>query len=236
MRPGKANSNRRNALIASYRSIDLRRFIRANFSLGAVATVPEISLYTAGPRSGLWRLAERDDAFGAPYWAHLWGGGLALARYVLDNPELVSGRRVLDLGAGSGIVGIAAAKAGASAVVAADIDPYAITAIELNAETNAVTIATRLGDLSTGPLLDVDIVLVGDLFYDAALAAKITALLDRCLASGVLSLIGDPCRAYLPRSRLRLLAEYPGPDFSKLTLSEGRTNSVFLFDRDAPDQ
>ncbi|HLP68392.1 MAG TPA: 50S ribosomal protein L11 methyltransferase [Rhizobium sp.] len=197
--------------------------------------MPEISLYTAGPRSGLWRLAEHDDAFGAPYWAHLWGGGLALARHVLDNPALVSGRRVLDLGAGSGIVGIAAAKAGASAVVAADVDPYAMAAIELNAEANAVSITTRLGDLSAEPVLDFDIVLVGDLFYDEALAERITALLNRCLASGVLSLIGDPCRAYLPRSRLRLLAEYPGPDFSTLTLGQGRTNSVFLFDRDTPD-
>ncbi len=142
---------------------------------------------------------------------------------------------MLDLGAGSGIVGIAAAKAGASAVVSADVDPYAMVAIELNAEANAVSVETRLGDLSTEPLLDFDIVLVGDLFYDEVLAARITAFLDRCLASGVLSLIGDPCRAYLPRSRLRLLAEYPGPDFSTLTLDQGSTNSVFLFERDAPN-
>lgn len=129
----------------------VQKFIQANLPIGFVPSVPEIRLHRAGPRSGLWRLAERDENFDTPYWAHDWGGGLALARYNLDHPEIVAGRRALDLGAGSGIVGIAAAKAGANEVMAADIDPYAIAATGLNAAANGVTIFPYLGDLTEGP-------------------------------------------------------------------------------------
>ncbi len=204
-------------------------FIRANFPLVPVPTVPEIRLHKAGPRSGLWRLAERDGGFGAPYWAHWWGGGLALARHVLDHPQTVAGRRVLDLGCGSGLVGIAAAKAGAAMVMAADTDPYALAAAGLNAAANAVTILPLPGDMTAGAPPEVDIVLVGDLFYDRDLALRVTGFLDRCLAAGIGVLVGDPGREYLPRPRLRRLAEYPGPDFSDTGRSGGRTNAVFSF-------
>lgn len=207
----------------------LLEFIRDNFAVGPVPTLPEIRLHTAGPRSGLWRLAERDEAFGPPYWAHVWGGGLALARYLLDTPDIVDGRRVLDMGAGSGVVGIAAAKAGATDVVAADIDPYAMAAIELNAEANAVAIRPRLSDPTAGPVPDVDVVLVGDLYYEPELAGRMTAFLDRCLASNVGVLIGDPRRDFLPHSRLHLLADYPGPEFSSVSRRERPTNAVFSF-------
>jgi len=196
-----------------------------------VPTVPEIWLHKATPKSGLWRLAERDEAFGAPYWAHYWGGGLALARHVLDRPETVAGRRVLDLGCGSGIVGIAAAKAGARTVIAADTDPYAIVATGLNAVANGVAIQPLPADLTAGPPPEVDIVLVGDLFYDGDLAARVTAFLERCLKSDAEVLIGDPGRAFLPRARLRQLAEYPGPDFSEIERGEGKKNAVFSFGR-----
>lgn len=192
-------------------------------------TLPEIRLHTAGPRSGLWRLAERDEAFGPPYWAHVWGGGLALARHLLDTPDIVAGRRVLDMGAGSGIVGIAAAKAGATSVVAADIDPYAMAAIELNAEANAVDVRPLLADPTSDPVPDVDVVLVGDLYYEPDLAARVTAFLDGCLASTACILVGDPWRDFLPHSRLRLLAEYPGPEFSAISRRERPTNAVFSF-------
>lgn len=194
-----------------------------------VPTLPEIRLHTAGPRSGLWRLAEKDEAFGAPYWAHTWGGGLALARHLLDNPDIVAGRRVLDLGAGSGVVGIAAAKAGATSVVAADIDPYAMAAIELNAEANAVDIRPLLADPTSDPVPDVDVVLVGDLYYEPDLAARVTAFLDGCLASNACILVGDPWRDFLPHSRLTLLAEYPGPEFSAISRQDRPTNAVFSF-------
>src|SRR4051812_37094510 len=107
-------------------SIDAIDFIRANLPLAPVPGIPEIHLHKASPSSGLGRLAAQDAGFGSPYWAYYWAGGLALARYVLDHPEIVAGRRVLDLGAGSGLVAIAAAKAGAGAVIAAEVDPYAV--------------------------------------------------------------------------------------------------------------
>lgn len=186
-------------------------------------------LHKAGPKSGLWRLAEADEAFGNPYWAYHWGGGLALARYVLDHPEAVAGKRVLDLGAGSGLVGIAALKSGAASVLAADVDPYAMAALELNAAANGVVIETRLGDLTQSEPPEADVVLVGDLFYTEDLAMNVTRFLDRCLAKGVDVRVGDPWRAFLPRARLRLLKEYPGFDFGSTREGEPQSNAVFAF-------
>lgn len=186
-------------------------------------------MHKASPRSGLWRLAETDAAFGNPYWAYHWGGGLALARHVLDRPALVAGRRVLDLGAGSGVVAIAAAKAGAASVVAADVDPYAIAAVGLNAEANDVKIETLLGDLTMNASPKADVVLVGDLFYEEQLAKRVTAFLDRCLALDMDVLVGDPWREFLPRNRLELLAEYPGVDFGTGSQPETASNAAFAF-------
>jgi predicted nicotinamide N-methyase len=191
--------------------------------------VPEIRLHRAGSSSGLWRLAERDENFGTPYWAYDWGGGLALARHVLDHPDIIVGRRALDLGAGSGIVGIAALQAGAKEVIAADTDPYAIAATVLNAAANGVAVLTFLGDLTVGSPPAVDIVLVGDLFYDHDLAERVTIFLDQCLEANVEVLIGDPWRAFLPRPRLQLLAEYPGPDFGDINRVGQQKNAVFSF-------
>jgi predicted nicotinamide N-methyase len=186
-------------------------------------------LHKAGPKSGLWRLAELDQDLVAPYWAYHWGGGLALARHILSHPEIVAGRMVLDLGAGSGIVAIAAAKAGAKNVIAADIDPYAIAATGLNAAANGVPVSAFLGDLTAGSPPEVDVVLVGDLFYDADLAKRVIAFLDRCLGSKVEVLVGDPWRAFLPKTRLQILAEYLGPDFGRTGRDEGKQNAVFSF-------
>lgn len=205
-------------------------FIRANLPVVPVPSIPEIRLHKAGPSSGLWRLAETDPEFGSPYWAHYWGGGLALARYILDRTEAVAGRNVLDLGAGSGIVGIAAAKAGANRVIAADVDRYAVAALGLNAAANEVTVSTVLGDLTARPPLAVDVVAVGDLFYERDLAGRVTAFLDRCLESGIDILIGDPWRAYLPRSRIRLLAEYSVSEFGDSGNGATRLSGVFAFE------
>lgn len=210
-------------------AIDVSQFIRANFPLSPAPSVPEVVVHKAGPKSGLWRLAEADDAFGNPYWAYHWGGGLALARYVLDRPEAVAGKRVLDLGAGSGLVGIAAMKAGAMSVLAADVDPYAIAAIGLNAEANGVAIETMPGDLTQSDPPEVDVVLVGDLFYNEELTARVTKFLDHCLARKIAVLVGDPWRATLPRARLSLLKEYPGFDFGSSQDGELRSNAVFAF-------
>lgn len=207
-----------------------RRFIKDNLPVVEVPQAGGIRLHLAGPRSGMARLAgidPRND--GPPYWAYLWGGGLALARHVLDNPGVVAGRRVLDLGAGCGVVGIAAARAGALQVVAADIAPGALAATDLNAARNGVTITPVQGDLTAGAPPAVDVVLVGDLFYEAALATRVVAFLDRCLAAGIAVLIGDPWRAHLPHARLELLAEYPGPDFGTGEAGRQATNAVFAY-------
>ncbi|SEE71530.1 Predicted nicotinamide N-methyase [Rhizobiales bacterium GAS188] len=213
--------------------LDPRQFIQASLPIVPVSSVPEIRLHSAQPASGLWRLAKLDEhGFGSPYWAYHWAGGLALARHILDRPETVAGRRVLDLGAGSGIVGIAAAIAGASEVIAADIDRYAVAALGLNAAANGVTVAVASGDLTAGPSLPVDLIAVGDLFYEPDLAERVTAYLDRCLASGVDVLIGDPGRAFLPRSRLRLLAEYPVSDMGEVKDAVMKSSAVFSFEPD----
>ena len=207
----------------------LRQFIEANLPLAPVAGVPEIRLHQANPTSGLRRLAESDDQFGTPYWAYAWGGGIALARHVFDHPDLVAGRRILDLGSGSGLVGIAAAKSGAIQVSAADVDRYAVAATILNAQANDVSLVPVLGDLTAGLPPPVDMVLVGDLFYAPDLAARVAAFLDRCVLADIIVLIGDPGRAFLPRSRLNLLAEYPGPDFGEGDRPGKPPNAVFSF-------
>jgi predicted nicotinamide N-methyase len=216
-------------VIATTSASRVLEFIQANLPLAAVPTVPEIRLHKAGPRSGIWRLAETDADFASPYWAYDWGGGLALARHILDRPERVAERTVLDLGAGSGIVGIAAAKSGAKSVIAADIDRYAVIAAGLNAAANGVTMATLCADLTAGLPPAVDIVLVGDLFYEADLAARVTRFLDRCLAANIEVLVGDPWRSFLPVPRLALLAQYPGPDFGAGRRETPRQNAVFAF-------
>jgi predicted nicotinamide N-methyase len=209
-------------------SIDPTDFIRANLPLMPVPGIPEIHLHKASPSSGLGRLAARDEhGFGSPYWAYYWAGGLALARHVLDHPEIVAGRRVLDLGAGSGLVAIAAAKADARLVIAAEVDPYAIAALGLNVAHNDAAVSVVHDDLTAGSPPDVDIVLVGDLFYDRDLAERVTAFLDRCLAAGAQILVGDPWRAWLPRTRLRLLAEY---DVAETDSSAAKPSAVFAFE------
>jgi predicted nicotinamide N-methyase len=186
-------------------------------------------LHKAGPKSGIWRLAEiAGDEFLAPYWTSWWGGGVALARHILDHPELVAGRRVLDLGSGSGLVGIAAAKAGASGVICADIDPYAIAVTLMNATENEVELVAELGDPTEGDPPAVDVVLVGDLFYDPRLAARVTAFLDRCVARRMEVLVGDPGRAYLPHTRLHLIAEYESVDYAGGSSASARS-TVFVF-------
>jgi predicted nicotinamide N-methyase len=210
-------------------SPEVAAFITGNLPVFEVPTVPEIRLHKASPQSGLWRLAQADAAFDAPYWAHYWGGGLALGRYILDHRETVSGRRVLDLGCGSGLVGIAAALAGAREVTCIDIDPYAVVAAELNAAMNNVSLSTKCSDILDGPPPAADIILVGDLFYDQTLADRVTVFLDRRLTANIEVLVGDPRRATLPLARLRLLAEYPGLDFGDVAGATQKQNAVFRF-------
>lgn len=191
------------------RARDIGLFMRAHLPVRSVAGVADIMLHQAGPRSGLSRIA----GHAPPYWAHVWGGGLALARHILGHEAAVRGRRVLDLGTGSGLVGIAAAKAGARHVLASDSDPDALAAMSVNAALNGVAVDPLPGDLLDGPPPDVDLVAGGDVFFDAGLAARVTAFLERCTRAGIDVLIGDPWRGPLPREKLRLLADYDVRDF-----------------------
>ena len=191
------------------RDEDIAAFIRDNLPVVTVPGVPEIRLRKAAPNSGLRRLAEADAGFGSPYWAYHWAGGLALARHVLDHPETVTGKRVVDLGAGGGLVAIAAAKAGAAHVTAAEIDPYALAALGRHAALNPVEVVIVAGAITPGPPPPADIMLVGDLFYAPGLAGQVGGFLDRCLALGMEVLVGDPWRTFLPVARLREIARYP---------------------------
>jgi predicted nicotinamide N-methyase len=192
-------------------------FIRTQTVLRPVPHVPEIVLHIADEVVPLWRKTEEDlDALGLPppYWAFAWAGGQALARYVLDHPHLVAGKRVLDLAAGSGLVAIAAAVAGAAPVIASDIDPFAEPAIALNALANGAYIEILVQDLLDRPppvASRYDVILVGDLFYERTTAERALAFLDRHAAVGTQVLIGDPGRAYLPTERLVKQCEYEVP-------------------------
>ena len=202
------------------------RFIETHLPLEPLPFVPEIRLHQANTTSGLGRLAAEDDAFTTPYWAYAWTGGLALARFLLDNPELVAGKEVLDLGCGSGLVAIAAAKVGAVSVMAVDVDPYAIVAAGFNARANQVELALRHEDITRAPRAGSDLVLVGDLFYDLDLAAGVTACLQRWSTAGAQVIVGDPWRRGLPVGNLRALADY---EIAERSGGEKRRTSVFAF-------
>ena len=195
--------------------------------------VPEISLYVADESVPIWQKTEEElGAMGLPppYWAFAWAGGQALARYVLDHPGIVAGLRVLDLAAGSGLVAIAAAMAGAAPVIAADIDAFTEAAIYLNVEANDVYVDVILLDVLDTPAPSVaryDVILVGDLFYERDTAARALAFLDRNKAAGSRVLIGDPGRTYLPKDRLTHLAEYSVPVTRELEDLEIKQTSVW---------
>ena len=190
-------------------SPDPAAFVRANTVLAAPPLVPEIRLHLATEVTPLWQATEAVlDRTGLPppYWAFAWAGGQAVARYVLDHPATVRGRSVLDVGAGSGLIAIAAAMAGAAGVTAADIDPFAATAIALNAAANGVAIRVETDDVIGGG--GADVLLLGDMCYERPLAERLTGWVRRCAAQGALVLLGDPGRAYLPPSGLEERARY----------------------------
>ena len=190
---------------------DRSAFIRANTSVMQPPLVREVTLHLAHEAVPLWQKTEEElgeMGLAPPFWAFAWAGGQALARHVLDNPALVAGKRVIDLASGSGLVGIAAMKAGAATVVAADIDGFSLDAIRLNAELNGVTLEVTGEDLLNAPAPDCGIILVGDLFYEKDLAGRVFNWLAEADARGIPALIGDPGRSYLPREKLSKLGEY----------------------------
>lgn len=190
------------------------RFIQANTGLLAVPLVPEIRLHLAEESLPIWQKTEEELGrlnVPPPWWAFAWAGGQALARYLLDHPTEVAGRSVLDLGAGSGLTGIAAMKAGARQALAADTDPFALAAIALNAGANDVALETTDRDLLGESPAPFDVVLVGDLFYERALAERVLAFLEAARCQGADVLVGDPRRSYFPKGRFRQVAEYSVP-------------------------
>jgi len=204
-------------------------FIRANTALIAPPLVPEIRLHLAVEVVPLWRKTEEElEAQGVPppYWAFAWAGGQALARYVLDHPKAVRGRSVLDFGSGSGLVAIAAAKAGATQVLAADIDAYAAAAIALNAEANCVSVAVTQDDV-IGRDGDWQTILCGDMCYERPLAERLTAWLRARAAAGVTVLLGDPGRSYFPETGVEKLATYTVQTTRELEDREIRETSVY---------
>ena len=189
---------------------DPAAFIRANTALEAPRLVPEIALHLASEITPIWEATEatlEKAGLPPPYWAFAWAGGQALARYVLDNPETVRGRAVLDFGAGSGLVAIAAAKAGAARVLVADIDRFAATAIALNAAENGVAVEITTEDV-IGRSDGFDAALIGDMCYERPLADRVEAWLRALAACDVAVLIGDPGRTYFPKTGVERIARY----------------------------
>lgn len=199
-------------------------FIRANLHLDAVPALSGIVLYTAHSGSRLSRLATPEDA--APYWAYQWAGGLALAQHFAAHPGMVAGKRVLDLGAGSGLVGIAAARAGGM-VSAAEIDPNGRAAIALNAAANDVVVAIVGIDIAGAAPEGFDLIAAGDVFYNPDVGRLMLPFLERCLAAGIDVLIGDPDRRDLPLARLERVASYAVGDVGDARTSAERVGSVY---------
>ncbi len=210
--------------------IDHKDFILANTRLLSPPLVPEIRLHLAEESLPIWRKTEEElgeMGLPPPYWAFAWAGGQALARYVLDNAAQLAGKCVIDIGAGSGLAAIAAAKVGARVVTAADIDALAVTAMGLNADANAVVITATDDDWLDGASPPGDIVLVGDLFYERQLAERVMVFVREKAAGGSLVLVGDPRRSYFPADAFTAIAHYEVPVTRELEDAEIKRAAVW---------
>jgi len=210
---------------------DPRTFILENTDLMRPPHVPEIVLHLATEAHDLWLKTEEDlEKIGLPppFWAFAWAGGQGLARYILDHPETVAGKRVLDFASGSGLVAIAARLARAADVLAADIDPWTQTAVALNAAENGVEIRFT-GENQVGRPVDADVILAGDVFYDRDFADVLIPWFSRLAGEGKSVLVGDPGRSYCPKDRLEKLAVYEVPVTRALEDSEVKRTTVWRF-------
>ena len=210
--------------------MDPTLFVRANTAIVAPPLVPEIRLHLATEVTPIWQASEESLARGAvppPFWAFAWAGGQALARYLLDRPETVAGRFVLDFGSGSGLVAIAAAKAGARSVLAAEIDHFAVAAIVANAALNHVAVPVTTADPIDTADPRWEIVTAGDVCYEREMTDRLVPWLRSLAGGGCLVLLGDPGRAYLPTDGLRRLASYTVPTSLELEDSTARDGVVW---------
>jgi predicted nicotinamide N-methyase len=188
-----------------------RAFVLRHTRLRAVPGLEQVRLHLADEVLPLWRavqLETRDPDAALPYWAFAWAGGLALSRYLLEHPEAVAGRRVFDVGSGSGLCAIAALNAGASGATGADIDAFAAAAIGLNARANGRRVTVVHRDVLARDVPEVDVILAGDCWYESPLATSVLPWLRRARERGIDVLIGDPGRRYLPIDELIELAAY----------------------------
>jgi predicted nicotinamide N-methyase len=211
---------------------DPAQFIRDNTELIAPPLVPEIRLRLATEIVPLWRKTEEEleaEGIPPPYWAFAWAGGQALARFLLDHPHEIAKRSVLDVGSGSGLAAIAAAKAGAHRVLASDIDPFALTAMSLNAAANAVQFEMTTDDL-IGREGNWDVILVADMCYERPLAERLLDWLTECARNGTAVLIGDPRRTYFPQSGVATLATYRVQTTRELEDRDVRQTGVYRLD------
>jgi predicted nicotinamide N-methyase len=209
--------------------IDRSGFILANTRLLAPPLVPEIRLHLAEESLPIWRKTEEElgeMGLPPPYWAFAWAGGQALARYILDHGDRIQDSTVIDVGAGSGLSAIAAAKVGASRVEASDIDAIAVAAIGLNATANGVIVAATSDDWLRAPP-PADVVLVGDLFYERPLAERVMAFVQAAAARGSLVLVGDPRRNYFPTEAFTAVAQFEVPVTRELEDAEIKRAAVW---------
>ncbi|WGM32108.1 methyltransferase [Brevundimonas sp. NIBR11] len=212
---------------------DPRAFILENTRLQAVPHAPEISLWLADEITPIWKLTEEELGelgLPPPFWAFAWSGGQGLARWVLDHPEVFAGRTVLDFATGSGLVGIAAMKAGATRVLAADIDPFCDAAVALNAEANGVALSFTDRNLLDAPPPEVDVICAGDVCYEKPMTERVMAWLRAARAQGIRVFIGDPHRTYFNADGLSHLAEYQVPTTRELEDFAVKRSSVFELD------
>lgn len=210
--------------------IDRSAFILANTRLLSPPLVPEIRLHLAEESLPIWRKTEEElgeMGLPPPYWAFAWAGGQALARYILDHSDQIQGRTVIDIGAGSGLSAIAAAKVGASRVEASDIDAIAVSAMNLNAAANHVSIKPTTDDWLSGAPPEADVVLVGDLFYERPLAERVMAFVQAAAARGSLVLVGDPRRNYFPTDAFVPVAQFEVPVTRELEDAEIKRAAVW---------
>ncbi|WP_426128133.1 class I SAM-dependent methyltransferase [Pararhizobium sp. PWRC1-1] len=210
---------------------DPETFIRTNTDIMTPPHVPEVRLYLASEAHDLWLKTEEElEKIGLPppFWAFAWAGGQGLARHILDHPELVAGKRVIDFASGSGLVAIAAMKAGAASVAAIDIDPWTETAIRLNSTLNGVAVSSSASDI-IGTGRNADVYLAGDVFYDKSFADRIVPWLNMLAEDGADVLVGDPGRAYCPCDRMEMLATYQVPVTRALEDSEVKKTTVWRF-------
>lgn len=216
-----------------FRAGPARAFVRRHTTLREVTELPGLRLHLSDDLLDVWRSVQlelADDDAPLPYWAAAWAGGLAIASFIRERPEVVAGRRVLDFGSGSGLVGIAAMQAGAANVDAVDIDPFAVAAIQLNARANDVRVSPMRRDMiGDPPPTEVDVLLAADCWYEAGFASVVTPWLKGVAAAGVDVLIGDPGRRFLPAEGLEVIAEYEVRTTSALEDQDQRVARVYRF-------